>query len=1132
MSNILFAWELGAGFGHLLPYREVLRRLCGLGHKVYFAAADVERARDVYKDLHVTVLQAVRTTHVETEITVECKNFGELLQHHGFGDRQALEKSLAEWRAIFAQIKPDVVVADHAPLALLALRSWPAARIHVGTGFTCPPDIQPFPVLRYWEKANQAELLALENRLLSTVNDVLRASGQSPLQRLGQLFAEVDAEVLSTLPELDHYRQRKGGRYWGTFTLYSGVEPVWPDKPGKKIFAYLKNVEKLPEFMRVLHESGMPTLLILDSVPPERIAGFSSETVRIEKNLLNLSQVSRSADIVVLNGGHNTLVHFACAGKPMLLFPILLEQFTACKALEDMGMALIADRDNPAEFTPKLAQVLNSETMVMKARQFAERYAQIRPEIQVEHFAALIDRLARTPLNPRRFERQQRSTPQMSDIQQALKLHKSGKLQEAAKMYQAVLEQDPLNVDALHLLGVSLIQRGAPEKAAGLIGRAIALRPNEPAFYNNQGEAFRFMGRFDQAAACYKQALRLNPRYADALNNLGLVLQNAGQHQEATRCFEGVLKLQPNSAMAHNNLGIALIHKGDRAGAAQEFRRAIEINPEYGEAHCNLGQVLLELNQSKEALTHCRRAVELCPNLPAAHNNLGNVLREEGQLKEAKNEYAQALQLNPNIALTCNNIGQALQEEGALGQAKSWYERALQLDPRSARVHTNYASLLSEDEQDEEAQRELELALQLDPSYAEAHTALAMLLKEKMQVPAAIEHYRRALQINPHMASAHCGMGDAYQEIGKLEEAQACFRESIRINPRLAGGYTMLATHLKGKIPDHEFKAMLELAEDPTLPRTRRAALLFGLAHTLDARGDYDKAGAYLAEANAIRKEEWEKRGKSYDPQDHAAHIDSIIATFTPEFFSRTQNFGVDSTRPLFVLGLPRSGTTLVEQVLASHSKIFGAGELRFTNQSLESIPSVLKLDKRPIDCMNDLTREAVQEVAGKHLEKLAAINASKPHIVDKMPDNYQHIGLILTLFPNAKIIHCRRELKDIAVSCWMTNFRQIRWACDQQHIAHRFQQYRRVMDHWRSVLGGRFLEVDYEQTVSNLEETAKKMISFIGLDWEESCLSFHKTDRPVRTASVTQVREPVHTRSVQRWKNYEKSLGTIFSAL
>jgi tetratricopeptide (TPR) repeat protein len=723
-------------------------------------------------------------------------------------------------------------------------------------------------------------------------------------------------------------------------------------------------------------------------------------------------------------------------------------------------------------------------------------------------------------------------SPIQDDFRTALRDHQSGRLEQAARIYQGILARHPDHADALHLLGVTALQQGDPSRAVELIGRAIAVNPSAAAFHGNLAEAYRALGQLDRAAGCCQLALRLQPDYPEAANNLGLILQAQGNGQAAVAQFREALRLGPDAAMVHNNLGNALRLQGDKAQALASFRQALQIDPTLAEAHSNLGQLSLELRRLDDAARHCREAVRLRPDFADAHNNLGNVLREQGQLREAKGCYAEALRINPGLALTYSNMGQALQEEGKLDDAIAWYQKGLQLEPGSARMHCNLAGALEEQEKHQEAVDRYELALRFDPGYAEAHNGLGFVLHEQGQFEEAKARYRAAIRLQPDLAAAHCNLGTVLEELNEFDAAQRCFREALQHDPTHAGAYAQLATLLRGRLPEADLAAMRQLLAAPQLAGGKRSALHFGLAQVLDAQGDYAQAAQHLSHANALCQADWQQRNKGYDPTEHARFVDQLIATFTPELFARVRDFGLETERTIFIVGLPRSGTTLTEQVLASHSQVFGAGELRLVRDAFEALPRALNREATPLECVPGLDRETCGAIARRHLDRLRALNEQAPRITDKMPDNYLYLGLIATLFPRAKLIHCRRDLRDVAVSCWSTQFRHIRWASDPENIAARFREYRRLMDHWRQVLPVPLLEVDYEETVADLEGVARRLVAWCGLEWEPACLAFHETRRPVRTASVTQVRQPLYKKSVARWKHYEHALASVFAQL
>ncbi len=291
-------------------------------------------------------------------------------------------------------------------------------------------------------------------------------------------------------------------------------------------------------------------------------------------------------------------------------------------------------------------------------------------------------------------------------------------------------------------------------------------------------------------------------------------------------------------------------------------------------------------------------------------------------------------------------------------------------------------------------------------------------------------------------------------------------------------------------------------------------------------------AAEHAAKGNAHRKEVWTRQGKTYHRDEHAGFVSFLIKQFQPPFFERVKGWGLDTEVPVFIVGLPRSGTTLLEQILGSHPEVYGAGELSVAKDMFDQMPKLMNVQAAPSVCIPHLSREVIQQIGKKYLTRLRELHPTATRIVDKMPDNYLWLGFLYAIFPKAKFIYSKRDLRDIAVSCWITNFKQIRWACDYENIAGRIKSHQRIMEHWRTVLPVPVLEVEYEQTVEDLEGVARKMIDFCGQEWDPVCLAFHESKRTVRTASLSQVRQPVYTKSVQRWKNYEEPLKPLFDLI
>ncbi len=499
------------------------------------------------------------------------------------------------------------------------------------------------------------------------------------------------------------------------------------------------------------------------------------------------------------------------------------------------------------------------------------------------------------------------------------------------------------------------------------------------------------------------------------------------------------------------------------------------------------------------ALIHFREAVRIAPDFVAARNNYGNALRLHGDMVAALEQFREAVRRDPASAEARNNLGIILHDLGEVLEAL---------------VHCQEA-------------------VRLSPGFHAARTNLGNVLHTLGRLDEAAACFREAIRLQPTLAAAHAGLGGVLEELGHLDEAQASLREALGHDPSHAGAWARLATRLGDKLSAADQIAIEDLLADPNLSAGERWPLLFGLAHTRDARREFELAAALLTQANALQKNDFQARGRGYDPASHQSFVDRLIATFTPAFFERVRDLGMETERPVFIVGMPRSGTSLAEQVLASHPRAFGAGELRLVREAFETLPEVTgHRDRAPLDCVPDLERESLRLLGQRHLDALDALDGDADRVVDKMPENTLYLGLIAAMFPRARLIHCRRDLRDVALSCWMTHFAELRWACDPDHIASRISEYRRVMDHWRRVLPSPIFELEYEAMVDDLEGVSRRLLAWCGIDWDPVCLDFDRARRPVRTTSVAQVRRPIYFTSVGRWRNYEQSLAPMFAKL
>jgi tetratricopeptide (TPR) repeat protein len=552
----------------------------------------------------------------------------------------------------------------------------------------------------------------------------------------------------------------------------------------------------------------------------------------------------------------------------------------------------------------------------------------------------------------------------LAPIETALLFHQRGCRDQAARLYDSILAEDPDHADALHLRGVLFLQAGDAETAARCIERAIALKPDAALFHANLAEALRALGALARAIDCWREVHRLAPQDPKPFDRAGLLFLMQGKAEAAAEAFRQALQLDPDSALHHDHLGNALRLLGDQEGALARFRRAVALDGASAETRSNLGQLLLERGEPTEALTHCREAVRLRPGFPEALNNLGNALRELGRLDEAKAAYAEALRLDPGLAMTWNNLGQALQGEGQPEQALAWYDAAIEAAPDAARFQTHRASALAELGREEEAAAGYESALRLDRSAIEAYCGLGRLRDDQGRHAEALKLLHAAVDRRPDSAGARVQLAALLAEVGEFEAAEASLREALRLDGRHVAALAALADLNKDRLLDADLDAICQLLTERELSPGNAAALHFSLARVLDAREAYTLATEHFRLGNALRCQAMTPRGELYRPELQQAFIDGVIAAHPPEFFDRVRGFGLEPRRPVFIFGLPRSGTTLVEQILASHPQVFGAGELKLVRDALRSLPRIMGRGEGPLACLPDLDPPSVRTLA------------------------------------------------------------------------------------------------------------------------------------------------------------------------
>lgn len=575
------------------------------------------------------------------------------------------------------------------------------------------------------------------------------------------------------------------------------------------------------------------------------------------------------------------------------------------------------------------------------------------------------------------------------------------------------------------------------------------------------------------------------------------LLQQGHIDSAELHCFWQMEQFGPSGDVLHI-LGTIAIRRGHIPRALKRMENAVRFAPSNAVIRAHYAETLRHAGEVEKAVSEGREAVSLDPENAETHNCLGLAFLENKQLDLAIRAFENATKLAPANAGYWNNLGSTFRTLELIPQAITAYRKAVSLAPGSASFHSNLAGALVEDCQHHEG----------------------------------LKHFLEAAELDSKDAETLNHIGQIHDELGDSQAALGWFRKAIALDPNAVPAYVNLAVHHEKEITDADRAAIERILTTEQLTGKQEAALRFAKAHLLDKQKDYAGATREFRRANLVQKQWHESRREGYSCERHEKLVDAIINHFTADFFQRTAGWGSDSERPVFIIGLPRSGTTLTEQILAAHPDAFGAGELRIAATTFDSLPRRMDRNSHPTDCLQSLPKQLTGVIADDYLWELNRFNSNKSRVVDKMPENYMYVGWLSLLFPKARFIYCARDPRDIALSCLITSFRAVKWSNDDQFLIHRFQQHRRLMNHWNTICPGKIMEVAYEDTVQDRESQARRMLDWIGLPWNDACLDHTQAETIVRTASVSQARQPMYKSSVARSEKYRDYLSSLFLKL
>jgi tetratricopeptide (TPR) repeat protein len=714
----------------------------------------------------------------------------------------------------------------------------------------------------------------------------------------------------------------------------------------------------------------------------------------------------------------------------------------------------------------------------------------------------------------------------------ALGWHRSGRPDLAEHGYRTVLQHDPGEVDALNLLGGILQERGDFVESIALLNRALEIEPNFPEALTCLARARRATGAPAMGMEAARRAIALDPEIAAAHFQLGGALIDLGDHAGAADALRQAIAVAPNSPDALLLLGVAMIHLNDLQASADYLTAALVLAPDRFDAATaltHLAHAYHAAGDIEAAVEAARRAVALDPTLPDAQIQLGCALLGQQNYTETVEVLRRAIQMapgSPEARIAFATVLTCLKDYGAAAHA---WETATQLKPDDPDVLIELANSLEALDRFDEALATYRRVDALAPDHSIAQFRIASAFARNGDLLAAVEACQRALKTKPDWPQALLMLGNCEAMRGHFDAADAAYRRVLTREPDSAAALHALATLGERVVSDSSKDTARDILNDESRTVRDRVVAGFMVGRVSDRVGLYDEAFEAYALANRLLRTERAANGFSFDRNGFRQFVDWSIATIVPQTLAHTAGWGDPSDRLVFIVGLPRSGTSLVEQIAASHPLVFGAGE----RKDIANIQAALGQGQwlRSPDVWD---RALVRREASAYNLRLHSLDNNAVRIIDKMPDNILGLGQIAVLFPRCRIVVCRRDLRDVCLSCFFQAFLEdtTNWADDLGDCGFRAYETYRLADHWRKILPVPVLEIQYETLVGNLESESRRVIEFLGLEWDPACLAFHETERTVKTASHWQVRQPLYTSSVGRWRHYRRHIGPLLQEL
>ncbi len=641
------------------------------------------------------------------------------------------------------------------------------------------------------------------------------------------------------------------------------------------------------------------------------------------------------------------------------------------------------------------------------------------------------------------------------------------------------------------------------------------------------------LGNIEEAKSALRKATEFPDIDEAVWARLGAVHFSQGELEDARYCWERSLEIRADRVEVLYNLGVLYLNRNEIEKAIDYFNRVISINPEFPNVEEKRALAFLQLKKIDQLIEEFYQKIEK-ENNGDLYLSLSNILSMAGRFPEAISILYEAVNKYPHDIKLRMKLVEVLKENKNLHRAgsllKEWLEDTswikekqkpdeiidmLKLELNECRIEAGFIDTAEEDLD------------QMKKDYPKWYILKSNIYMERNKGEEAKEVLEQGLKRFPSDINILERLSHVLTSIGEIEKAKEVQKKITTINPASVINQVEMNDY---DATDEQIESLFLLLNSIALPPQTRASAGFTLHRVLDKRKEYDLAFEVLTAANELIKQTID-----YDWREHRYMIEKTIEIFTPELVEKLKGLGYASKRtPIFVLGMPRSGTTLTEQIIGSHSLVYPAGELSFIPRLTQLMPKVVK--KRWPEAILEMDEKLLKDAGGYYCERVKKLNDTSPFFVDKLPHNFDYIGLILLILPNAKIIHLQRNDMDVALSNYQQNFAAAHgtmgFAFDLKWIGHMLNDHKAIMEHWRKLFPERIYELNYERLTTEPEDVIREVLDFCELPWEDSVLEFYHTKRPVKTASITQVRQKIYKSSVEKWRRYEKYLTPVIDIL